>query len=560
MKNDLQLNQGLSKFLLGQILAFWPYYLFAFVALVGTHYVQSFLPFLAKELADKVMNVSETLATSKYYALAIGIIVFRTSSRLLFFYPARVMERDLRAKLLERLENTIPFRYKNFSSGQLYQVICQDTEQIRALIGFALLQVGNIIVALAVLIPKLSSYNSKLVIALLPLVVSSLLFTFIVSRTRHYHRAAQDSQGEVQNFIMESYAGKSTIKNYHVEESFISLFKRYSYKELYMAYKAGVGVSFSIPLIPLGVGISLLWGAYIIKAQGLGANGLILFSGFTFLFLEPLAFMSWIGIVFVASAASWGRMKDLVTALDEPSREEIFLSEENEKLVVTSENKLDFVLEFWGKNLELNVFKGQWNVLIGATGAGKSHCLTQVAGILRLQGHSISYIAQAPYLYNDTVSANIFLGKEADGPSQEKAYELLTLFGLDYLASTREALFKLEVGEHGKRLSGGQAKRLCLVRSLMSDSDILIWDDPFSSVDVILERQIIDRLKKSSLIKNQLGENKTLILSSHRLSTVKMSDEIIFLEQGKGILEQGSSDELLKGESKTNGYFQKQHL
>jgi ABC-type bacteriocin/lantibiotic exporter with double-glycine peptidase domain len=111
----------------------------------------------------------------------------------------------------------------------------------------------------------------------------------------------------------------------------------------------------------------------------------------------------------------------------------------------------------------------------------------------------------------------------------------------------------MEVGEKGKRLSGGQAKRLAIVRSIMADVDLYIWDDPFSSVDLILEKQIITELQKIDSLKN-----KTFILSSHRLSTVRSCDFCIYLEKDQGIVEQGRVQDLLQPSKETYEYFKQQ--
>ena len=211
MKN--RLNRSLGGLLGHQFLEFWPYYLGALICLYGTHWIQSHLPFLAKELADIVETGAEKIETWKFFALAVGIIIFRTSSRLLFFYPARVLQKDLRVEILEKLEAVSPTRYRHHSDGQLFQVLQMDMEQLRALVGFALLQVGNIVVAMIVLVPKIIGFNDRLIIALSPLVVAFVLFTIIVSSNRTFYRKTQDLQGEVQNVIIESYSGKKTIKN-----------------------------------------------------------------------------------------------------------------------------------------------------------------------------------------------------------------------------------------------------------------------------------------------------------------------------------------------------------
>jgi ATP-binding cassette subfamily B protein len=546
MKN--RLDTTLFGLLKNQFFEFLLWYIGAFFALYGTHYIQSELPFLAKDLADFVMKEADEINTIKFLYLAVGIIIFRTSSRLLFFYPARVLQKHLRVEAIRRLASANPIRYKSFSSGQLFQVVGNDLEEVRALVGFALLQVANIVIAMSVLVPKLTGFNSKLLIALVPMFVSFVIFTIIVGKNKKYYRKTQDLQGEVQNFIMESYTGKKTIKNYHAEDSFIKLFERHSFAELYNFYRAGNNIAFSIPLVPLGVGISLLWGAYVIKMESLGASSLVLFSGFVFLFLEPMMFLSWIGVVFARSAGAWSRIKELIFAIDHPVDDEKTLREMN---LDTAESV--FNVSFWDKKTTLEIPTNNWNVFIGQTGCGKTEVIKQVANILRMRGVNISYVAQNPYLYNDTVIANIFLGNEITKEKEDQAYELLKLFGLDYIAETREKLLSLEVGENGKRLSGGQAKRLCLVRSLMSDAEVIVWDDPFSSVDLILEKQIFNKLKGSAIAKD-----RTFVLSSHRLTTVKLSDYVIYLDKDHGLLDQGHIENVLTKESRVYEYFKNQ--
>lgn len=548
MKN--RLDRSLTSLIILQFKEYWHYYTVAFGCLFLTHYIGSQLPFLAKELAEKVGDGLENQPVGIFFLLALGIIVFRTSSRLSFFYPARIMQKNLRVELVEKLETVSPLRYKDFSSGQLYQIVQNDMDQLRALIGFALLQLGNIIVALAVLIPKISSFNSELVVALSPMLIAFILFTLVVSSNRKYYKQTQDYQGEVQNFIMESYLGKKTIKNFHAEQSFIDLFDKASFKELLSFYRAGLGISFSIPLNPLGIGMSLIWGAWIIRSLELGAPALVLFSGFIFLFMEPLMYVSWIGVVFARSGASWKRIRDLVSRLEVPSDNEKKLLEMNPHKI---EEKMKMKVFFWDEWTDINLKRGEWSVLIGKTGCGKSEVLKQIAEILKNQGEPISYVAQSPYLYNDTVEANIFLGKEVTEELKEKAHHLLQIMGLDYLADSREELLKLEVGENGKRLSGGQAKRLCLIRSLMSEAALLLWDDPFSSVDLILEKQIVEDLNSSGLLKA-----KTIVLTSHRLTTVRLSEHVIFLEKQTGIIEEGKVEKLLQQNSKTYEYFSDQ--
>jgi ATP-binding cassette subfamily B protein len=537
-----------------QIIEFFPYFVGGVICLVLTNYIQSFLPFLAKEMADLIFSGINKISMGQFFWLAIGIIIFRTSSRLLFFYPARVLQKDLRLEFLEKLERAFPARYSSYNSGQIFQRLNSDFEHVRAFLGFATLQIINVVISCSILLPKLIGFNPYLVIALIPMFILFAIFSTVIWKNRKLHRLIQDYQGEVQNFIMESYDAKKTIKNYHAEKSFVNLFKSRSLKELNCFYKVGKRIAVTKPLIPFGIGLSLLLGAYIIKMQNLGESSLILFSGFVFLFLEPLMFLSWIGIVFSNSIAAWDRIGEFVNDLEVESSIEQILLELNP--VIKREQDLSFermVVNFWDNPLEIQLKQGEWTVCYGRTGCGKSEMLLQIAEVLKLKGEEISFVTQAPYLYNGTIFENIFLGVT---PSEEKiklALKLLQQFELGSLASSILEVLHMEVGENGTKLSGGQAKRVCLIRSLLSECEYLIWDDPFSSVDLISERDIVDYLKQSSLL-----SQRYFLLSSHRLSLVRHCHYLYYLAEKIGTVEEGYSEDLLTSESKTYEYFKNQ--
>lgn len=556
----MQWNQGPVRFLARQFKRYWYYYLSAFVFLALTHWVQSLLPFWAKELADLVGGVRKEISTAKFFYVAVGIIIFRTAGRLLFFTPARFMERDLRFELLKKVESVIPWRYQKWPIGQIYQIIYNDCEQMRALVGFAFLQIGNIIIASFVLLPKMHGFHPSLIYSLIPLLVGFFLFLVIVGKTRHHYKYGQETQGNLNNFLMEVYRGKVSIRNFQQEKSFVSEFSGLSYKELWHFYRAGLGVSFSMPLIPLGVGLSLCFGAFLAHYYQLGANTLIIFSGFIFLFLEPLMYLSWIGVVFVASMASWKRIEGLGNDLETVSKLEHRLLQVNKELFSNQVppafgSTLELKLDFW-KNIIPFPYRYQprhWPIFLGETGSGKTYLLEQLAYCLEKVGIPVGLVGQDPPLYNDSIENNIFLGKKANETDRKLAYELIQMFGLDELGSHGEKLWDLQVGENGKHLSGGQAKRLALVRSLMAETKVLLWDDPFSSVDVLWEKKIFEDLKNHPLM-----QQKTLVLTGHRLTTARQCQEMILVEKEKGIIASGGSEMLENKTSKIYEHFKEQ--
>jgi ATP-binding cassette subfamily B protein len=378
--------------------------------------------------------------------------------------------------------------------------------------------------------------------------VAVAIFGLLVNLFQAKFKKSQDAQGEVQNFLIESFEGKKSIKNFHAELSFLKLFQDRTNFELQTFFSAGIGMAMTMPLVRLGLGLSLLWSAWIIKSESLSASTLILFSGFLYLLLEPLMLLSWLGMVFIRAKASWRRIEDLIQDLKQATKEEEIVRQLN----ASNDQELHF--EFWGKYLKTNIKPLEWTSFIGETGVGKTKVLYEIADILKSRNKIISFVAQEPYLYNDTLEKNIFLGRIPSEQERQVAYDLIQVFALSELGNNLNSVLGLEVGENGKRLSGGQIKRLALVRSLMAEADYLLWDDPFSSVDLILEKDIIQVLKKSHYLKN-----KTIILTTHRLSTLRYTDNVIFLDKSSSsITAEGLTTDWLQPGTVVFEYFEKQ--
>jgi len=518
------------------------FYLGAFFCLYSLQVLQAELPERIRSLTN-LMTLGDYGKVSIwiFLGLAVGILIFRTFSRLLFFYPARVQQKLLRMELLEMLEKVPPERYQDRSQGQVFQVLFDDINNIRAFIGFGLLQIGNLIIAALVLIPKINQTDSYLWPAFIPLFSSILLFSIITFINEKFFKKMVDKKGEVQQYIIESYEAKQTIKNFHREESFLKGFINLSAQEMSYFYKIAIGSAISSPYIKLGLGASLLWGGFLVKARGGSPSDLVFFSGFLYLFLEPVMFLSWVAVVLSQGLAAWRRAKELFHQINSPAKIE---NEMEFHSFEESEIHILQALNFWDKKIELVFPKNKWTVMIGETGAGKTFLLSSLATNLILRNKKISMVQQEPYLFNDTIFENIFLGQQVDEDKKNIAKKLIEIFQLDSLASNLDEVLALEVGENGKRLSGGQIKRVALIRSLLSDAEILIWDDPFSSVDIILEKRIIQSLR------NSLDwSHKTFFISSHRLTTVRQSDELIFIDRNEGVKTQGKVDFKLKEEN-----------
>lgn len=526
------------------------FYLGAFLCLALLQYLQVQIPERIRTLTElmgqgRLSEISEWI----FVGLAFGILIFRTLSRLLFFYPARVQQKLLRMEMLEKLESVPNSRYASYSQGQVFQILFDDINNLRAFIGFGLLQICNLIIAAWVLIPKLNETDAYLWPAFTPLFSSVFLFTVMTFINQKLFKKMADKKGEVQQYIIEAYEAKQTIKNFHQEKNFITGFVKLSAEELRLFFRSSIGFAISGPYVKLGLGASLLWASLLIKQNGGTTSDLVFFSGFLYLFLEPVMFMSWVAVVMSQGFAAWRRVKDLHNLIDKPSEEE---KELTHIPIVDVEKTLTMPVEFWKRPVKLEIDKGRWNVLFGETGSGKTYLLSKLAVSLILRGDKVSMVQQEPYLFNDTIQENIFLGPVLDEAARERAKYFLKMFQLDSLDENTDKILALEVGENGKRLSGGQMKRIALIRSLMSDAKILIWDDPFSSVDIILERRIMEALKNSPEC-----AGKTFVISSHRLTTVRLSNKGIYISRDNGIESEGPVADVLK-ENKVVHFFKEQ--
>jgi ATP-binding cassette subfamily B protein len=223
------------------------------------------------------------------------------------------------------------------------------------------------------------------------------------------------------------------------------------------------------------------------------------------------------------------------------------------------------------KNISFKTEKGKILAIIGRTGSGKSTIAQLISrlydvseGEILIDGNNIknyqlknlrsavSAVPQEVFLFSDTIANNIDFGETTGNISheaiQQAAKDAVVYSNIIEFPNKFETI----VGERGITLSGGQKQRITLARALLKDAPILILDDCLSAVDTETEEHILQNLKK-------YNKNKTLIIISHRVSSVKHADNILVLDEGK-IIESGAHEELLQREGSYYELYQKQLL
>jgi subfamily B ATP-binding cassette protein MsbA len=212
------------------------------------------------------------------------------------------------------------------------------------------------------------------------------------------------------------------------------------------------------------------------------------------------------------------------------------------------------------KNINLTVEKGKTVALVGSSGAGKSTLADLIprfhdvsSGELLIDGinikeyslksvrEQISIVTQEPILFNDTIAANIRLGKQ--DAKEEEILVAATIANAHQFINKKELDYNSNIGDRGTKLSGGERQRLTIARAVIKNPPILILDEATSSLDTESERLVQDAI-------NNMMQNRTSIVIAHRLSTIRHADEIIVLQKGE-IVERGNHEELLN----KGGYY-----
>ncbi len=492
-------------------------------------------------------------------ALLRGFFLFLVRQTIIVM--SRKIEYDLKNEIFEQYQNLPLSFYRKNNTGDLMNRISEDVTKVRMYLGPGIMYGINLVVLFPMVIYEMLKVNVELTIyALLPLPILSLSIYFVNNVINQRSQKIQESLSDLSTSVQEAFSGIRVLKAFVREADSVNKFDTESKKYWHRSLKLTFVNALFFPLIMALIGLSIILTIYIGGAQVIQGEitygNIAEFVIYVNMLTWPVTALGWITSINQRAAASQKRINQFLK-----EENHIKSTEEFEKEIdgdLKFEN-VSFVYEDSGiqalKNISFDVKAGQSIAIIGTTGSGKSTIANLMLrlydsnkGNIQIDGKDITaynisnmrsqigYVPQEVFLFSDTIQNNIAFGSdEIDLQQVEQAAKDADLY--DNITDFPKGL-QTVLGERGITLSGGQKQRASIARAIVRNPKVLILDDALSAVDTNTENTILNSLVR-------IMKGRTTVIISHRVSSAKLADKIIVLDDGN-IIEQGTNESLLK--------------
>jgi ATP-binding cassette subfamily B multidrug efflux pump len=559
MKNLFTLKKYFARYKKKLFLGF----LFIILSNAGTVYV----PILLKD-AINAIEKNTTVEQLISYALLIVTAslfagIFRFFIRETIIVVSREIEYDLRYDFWNHIQR-LPLRFfQNNSTGNIMAHATNDINAVRMFLGPAVMYSTDTFIRLIIVLTIMISLNPALTLySLLPLPILSFMVYKVGKKIHKKFTLIQEKFSEITTKAQENFSGIRVIKSYVREESEINQFNKLSVEYLKRNMDMVRIQAAIMPFLLLITGLSIIiviWigGTSVISGEStLGEmTAFVMYLG---ILIWPMIAFGWVINIVQRAEASMKRLNKIYS-----ESYEIDDSNTTDNKIKEIEGKIEFKnvsfrygenLPYILKDINLKIERGSTVAIIGYTGIGKTTFINLIPRLydvtdgqifidgrdiktipLNVLRKEIGVVQQESFMFSDSVLNNISYGLREI--SKDKVFEASKIAHFDKDVEDFPLKFDTMVGERGITLSGGQKQRASLARALVIDPKILILDDSFSAVDTHTEEEILKSLK-------DFMKERTSIIISHRISTVKDADKIIVLSEGK-ITEEGTHEELI---------------
>lgn len=501
-------------------------------------------------------------------ALTSGLFMFLMRQTIIVM--SRHIEYDQKNEIYSHYQELDASFYKQNTTGDLMNRISEDVGKVRMYSGPAIMYLANTVVTTVTVLIFMLSVNVPLtLIVFLPLPLLSYLIYRVSDMINKQSGKVQQELGNLTTQAQETFSAIRVIKAYARETYFTE--KMQEKNEVYKktALKLATIESFFGPAMVLMIGLSVLitvwYGGKLTIQSKIEPGNVTEFIFYVFRLTWPFASLGWVTSLIQRASASQERINEFLNtkpAIINPNKETYLIKGEIEFKNVNfryPENNIEAI-----KNISFKLKAGQTLGITGKVGSGKSSILNLITRQYDVTGGEIlidqknikqhnlhllrknmGVVPQEVFLFSDTIANNILFGSSDKNTNNEKIEFAAKQAQVHNNILTFPEKYETVVGERGVTLSGGQKQRISIARALINKPQLLFFDDCLSAVDTETEEQILNNLKQEM-------ENKTAIIVSHRISSLKNADLILYLKEGE-IIEMGTHEELiaLKG-----SYFQ----
>ncbi|MCX6179274.1 MAG: ABC transporter ATP-binding protein [Chlorobiales bacterium] len=561
MKNLLSLKPYLLRYKKNLAVGFFYIILTNLFAVIGPTYIGKAIDTMNKHFV--LRDVLNDAGLYFLYALLSGFFLFLVRQNIIV--ASRKIEFDLKNDYYDHLQKLPRKFYNTTSTGELISRGTNDLNAIREFLGPGIMYSLNTffrlffaLIAMIALSPKLTFF------ALLPAPLLSYSVYKIGSSMQKRSKSIQESYAAITNLVQENLSGIRVVKSFTREsfevKRFETLNKEYYRKNLSLGKLQALFFAFLTSLTALSL-LPVVWvgGVGVIDGQ-MTVGGIAQFIVYVTMLSWPIISIGWVTSIIQRAASAQIRLNEIFNIKPDITDEKAgtdtlasfngSVSFSNVKFHYPGhENNLIL------KNITLDIAAGSKVAIVGATGSGKTTLVNliprlyePVAGAVLFDGHDIKnlplqtlreligFVPQVNFLFSDTIENNINWGsRDNDADQVIEASRIAMLY--DDVQDFPDG-FETMLGEKGINLSGGQKQRACIARAIAWKPSILVLDDALSAVDTDTEARLFDALL-------QKLPDTTIILISHRISTVKNCDRIIVLKDGT-IAESGTHEELLE--------------
>lgn len=528
---------------------------------------------------DVYINVTNSLLFFGFGIIIVSLIkgLFTFFVRYSIIMVSRFIEYDLKNDIYNHYQKLDISFYKSNNTGDIMNRIGDDVSKVRMYLGPSIMYLINLVVLFCFVIYTMISINAQLSLyILLPLPVMSITIYYVSKLIGQKSENVQKQLSKIFSFSQETFAGIRVIKAYNKTSKTLFDFNQeaeiYKDKAMNLVRTEALFHPIILFLPVLSTLITIYIGGLEVIKGNITYGNIGEFVIYINLLTWPVASLGWVTSLIQRAVASQKRINEFLTkepAIKNPTTKTINIKGSIEFKNVCFEYPESSIKAL--NNVSFSIQPGKTLAIVGKTGSGKSTIVQLLSrlydinkGEILIDGKKINEInlnslrsqtgsvPQEVFLFSDTIANNISFG--TFGKENQSNIDKVKWAAEQAVISNNINKFSEKyntmVGERGVTLSGGQKQRISIARALLKNPNILIFDDCLSSVDTETEEKILNNLK-------YLMKNKTTVIVSHRISSIKHADHIIVLDNGE-IIEEGTHESLLKLENKYFDLLQKQ--